>query len=78
VTVVVLMVAMFEWVEQLLPHDCGLAPNSILYLHTFDMLFKGTSCWGTTCYFLPDVCRCEVSDTCDLNTFLGRTLSIQS
>jgi len=41
---VILIITMFEWAQQTLPHYCGLGPRPSLYVYTCNMLLKGTSC----------------------------------
>ncbi len=40
---IILIIAMFEWVEQTLPHLGGLSPHPTLYADTFNVL-KCTNC----------------------------------
>ena len=43
-TMAILIITMFEWVEKTLPYHSGLAPHPNLYMGTSNVLFKGTNC----------------------------------
>jgi len=74
------VVTMFEWVQQMLPHHCGLGPQHSLYVYTFNMLLKGTCCrkqFGAFCQMLTKLMPPQVGNVRDFGFPLDCAVSTQ-